>query len=271
MPDDAAGPRKLFAGALISLLLSLTLYACLVGALAFHYYAATFLAHPEIIYGPPPPIRLMNYLLGMAYAVPVICLWWLVAFLAAWHRRAVRHQRFARADLWLLLVVTIWALMLHAMAMEVFPRRLFPCGGGGFTGICAGPRWDYFWSVVGIAAALFVVGLAYRLRETGPDGPLDMDVVRNNAVAAWIDPRPSEPRLSRYLARLSDDVRGDVERSVRDLYAIACAWLDEGATIDPDEDPEGASAALEAHLEAGFPWLSKASQRRVWASLVWYS
>lgn len=262
--------RKLFAGTWVSLLLSLAVYAVLAGLASWHYYAG-FLSDPEVEFGPSRLVWMKDLWLGLSYFIAPICLWWLVVFVAAARWQMPTHRRFARADLWLLLAAILWILLLYAAATRRLPMEFTFCSIGSIEGLCRRAKPGLYWAVIAFSAAVFFIGLVHRVRALSRRvQPADLNELRNDAVAAWIKTIPSETRLSRCLARVPVELRDEVERSARAIYAAVNGYLDEAAKAG-DVDLETFCPALEAHLTSGFPWMSETAFGALRSNLGWYS
>jgi hypothetical protein len=162
--------RKLAAGALVSLLLSLVVYAVLAGLLSW-FYTHWLASSPDLGFGHSRLSLQKSFLFALSLFLPAICLWWLVVFLGGQHRiiaghQAPVHRRVAGADLWLLLAAIFYGLWAYAVQTGRFPREAVACGRSEFLAICAGPKRIYFWGGLGIVVALLLFGLRQRLKIT---------------------------------------------------------------------------------------------------------
>lgn len=264
--------RKLAAGALVSLLLSLGAYLVPAGLLSWVYYDV-YLTVPGVRFDPSPFAWVVGFWTALAWFLPFLFLWWLAVHFAEVTRQAEAHSRFVPADLWLLLAGLIWLLLHYAKVTRQLPIEFFACGGDGFLATCAGPRRSLFWGVTAVAAVIFLFGLVRRVRgiprdaELASDDVPELDRYRNGAVVAWLGGTPSEKRLQAYLSQLPDTQRGEAETSARALRAAADALLVKGHKRQARHD-------LEAQLLADFPWLSESalgSMRPYFRHHAWYA
>jgi hypothetical protein len=155
--------RKLFAGAFVSLLLSLAVYAVLAGLVSWYYYSG-FLSDPEADFSPSRLAWMKGFWLGLSYFIAPIFLWWLAIFLAEAKWQVPEHRRFARADLWLLLAAILWSLLLYGEATRQLPMEFYQCSLGTISGLCRRVKPALYWALIGFSAAVFLIGLVQRVR-----------------------------------------------------------------------------------------------------------
>lgn len=160
--------RKLAAGALKSLLLSLAVYAVMAGLMSWVYHAGLS-ASLDDAFGSGRLTLLKSFLLALAFFLPAICLWWLVVFLGGQHRiiagqQAPAHRHLAGADVWLLLGAIVYLLWAYSVVTRRFPLEGYNCSRSGFFADCVGTKRIYFWGGPGIAAGLLLFGLRRRLK-----------------------------------------------------------------------------------------------------------
>ena len=157
---------KLFAGAVVSLLLSLAVYAVLAGLLSWWYFAG-FLGNPDLQFDPSRLAWMKRFWLPLSWFVGPICLWWAAVFLTEARRGVPAHRRFASADLWLLGAAMLWGLLVYAVSAGRFlPTEFTTCReNAGLGGLCGRTRPGHFWFVTGVVASLILIGLVQRLRR----------------------------------------------------------------------------------------------------------
>jgi hypothetical protein len=173
----------------------------------------------------------------------------------------------------LLLAAILWGLLIYGSASMRLPREFFSCGSPEYQlfAICGRTKSGLSMLVTLLAAAAFLLGLVQRLRGIPRHHtPAGMDAIRNDAVAAWITCLPSGKRLRKFLERLPEAVRDDVERSARGVHHAANAFLNETARAG-DVDLTTLFPAFEAHLKSQFPWLSETAFRALRSYIVRYA
>ena len=167
--DKRLSTRELAVGALVSLCLSVAVYAVLAGLMGWIYLAG--LPDDLDAFGGEGWTLLKRFTVVLALFLPAICLWWLVIFLVGQHRivaeqPAPTHRRVAAADLWLLLSASVYLLWAYAVATGRLPREGYDCSRDGFIADCVGTKRTYFWGGPAVAAALLLFGLRQRVKGT---------------------------------------------------------------------------------------------------------
>jgi hypothetical protein len=103
-------------------------------------------------------------------------------------------------------------------------------------------------------------------RKSGPD----LDVLRNEAVAAWIQTFRVDDRLEAFLDRVPALMRDEIHRSAEAIYEAASAFL-ETSTERGDIELDDFYPALHQHLQARFPWMGDTAFGALRAYTGWYS
>src|SRR5690348_4883683 len=83
--DEVLKSRQLAAGALISLVFSVVIYAVLAAIASWFFHAWLPSDLDSGVVG-ERLLRLKGFVIGLTFFVPALCLWWLVVFLAGHHR-----------------------------------------------------------------------------------------------------------------------------------------------------------------------------------------
>lgn len=104
------------------------------------------------------------------------------------------------------------------------------------------------------------------MRKSGPD----VDVLRNEAVAAWIQTFPVDDRLEAFLDGVPTSMRDEIERSAKAIYKAASAFL-ETAAQRGDIELDDFYPALHSHLQPRFPWMRDAAFGALRAYTGWYA
>lgn len=104
------------------------------------------------------------------------------------------------------------------------------------------------------------------MRKSGPD----VDALRNEAVAAWIQTYPVDDRLKAFLDGVPASMRDEIDRSAKAIYEAAGAFL-ETAAQRGDIELDDFYPALHNHLQQRFPWMRDTAFGALRAYTGWYS
>ena len=98
----------------------------------------------------------------------------------------------------------------------------------------------------------------------------DLDVSRNEAVAAWIRTFPADARLVDYLRGLPAGLWDEVERSARAILQAASVCLERQAAVGPIDlaifHPD-----LAEFLKLRFPWMTATALDPLPSYTGWYA
>ena len=86
---------------------------------------------------------------------------------------------------------------------------------------------------------------------------LTLDLLRNEALLAWLQPAADDRALHECLAGLEPEFRAEVEHSVQSVRNALGDLLAVG--FPGDEDESRFITAVSVHLAGRFPWLSDAA------------